>query len=166
MTDDLVLRRALAPDAEGFVRAYESAWNATASALVGRTLEELMPFDARAEQYRAGIEEASDDAQAWVAERSGEIVGVAVCRREGETVELRALYVVPEAWGSGVAARLMDAALGAVRGDAREAFLWVVEENVRARRFYEREGWSADGETRPSALGPTELRYRLLLSGA
>jgi RimJ/RimL family protein N-acetyltransferase len=160
MTDDLVLRQAQADDAEAFVRAYESAWDASAGAIVGRTLSELAPFDTRLEQFRAGIQEASDDAQAWVAERFGEIVGVAVGRREGDTVELRALYVVPEMWGSGVASRLMAAALAAVRGDAQDAVLWVVEENTRARRFYEREGWHPDGESRVTQFGPTELRYR------
>jgi hypothetical protein len=36
----------------------------------------------------------------------------------------------------------------------------VVEGNTRARRFYEREGWTADGETKSSMFDLTELRYR------
>jgi GNAT superfamily N-acetyltransferase len=159
MTGELVFREARVEDAEGFVRAYEAAWNATAGAIVGKTLEELMPFEARVEQYRAGVAEAPGGARAWVAERSGEIVGVAVCRREGDTVELRALYVVPAAWGTGVAARLMRAALDSVRGDAASAFLWVGEDNTRARRFYEREGWAHEEDSRTSPLGPAEVRY-------
>jgi hypothetical protein len=50
-----------------------------------------------------------------------------------------------------------------MRERAVEAILWVGEANARARRFYEREGWSADGETRESPLGPRKLRYRLTL---
>jgi hypothetical protein len=54
----------------------------------------------------------------------------------------------------------MAAATGALREmGAVEAFLWVGEENPRARRFYEREGWSHDGSSQPSSLGPLELRY-------
>jgi GNAT superfamily N-acetyltransferase len=88
-------------------------------------------------------------------------VGIAVSLRESpERVELRDLYVVPEAWGTRVAQALMEAAIESVRGDAGEAFLWVGERNVRARRFYEREGWAADGASRESPLGPMELRYR------
>jgi hypothetical protein len=48
-----------------------------------KDLEELMPFEARVEHYRAGVAEAPGDARAWVAAESGEIVGIAVCRREG-----------------------------------------------------------------------------------
>jgi GNAT superfamily N-acetyltransferase len=153
------IREARLDDAEGFVLAYEAAWDASAGAIVGKTLEELMPFEARVEQYRAGVAEAPGDARALVAEQDGEIVGVAVCRREAGAVELRALYVVPAAWGTGLATRLLDAALASVRGDATSAFLWVGEDNTRARRFYEREGWVAGDETRASPLGPAEVRY-------
>jgi GNAT superfamily N-acetyltransferase len=69
---------------------------------------------------------------------------------------VEALYVVPEAWGSGAADTLY--------GHAAEiagvpATLWVLEENVRARRFWERRGWRPTGERDES--GKTELRYRL-----
>ena len=61
----------------------------------------------------------------------------------------------------GVAGDLMREALEWMRGrGAEEAVLWVGEANGRARRFYAREGWTADGETRASPLGPLELRYR------
>lgn len=42
------------------------------------------------------------------------------------------------------------------------AVLWVLVGNMRARRFYERGGWAADGARRDSAIGPEfvpQLRY-------
>lgn len=111
-----------------------------------------MPLQARVEGYRASIGKASETARAWVAERDGEIVGVAVSLRESpEAVELRDLYAVPSAWGTDVASQLMDAALASVSTDASHAFLWVGEDNTRARRFYEREGWVSDGGSRQPA---------------
>jgi hypothetical protein len=41
--------------------------------------------------------------------------------------------------------------------------LWVLEANGRARRFYEREGWTLEGGTRTTPLGPSEVRYRRTL---
>ena len=41
--------------------------------------------------------------------------------------------------------------------------LWVFEANTRARRFYERHGWSFDGVASAIAFGdahPADLRYR------
>jgi GNAT superfamily N-acetyltransferase len=55
---------------------------------------------------------------------------------------------------------LLERALDFMRSQGRvAAVLWVVAENVRARRFYEREGWRADAEEKPSGFGSTELRY-------
>ena len=60
--------------------------------------------------------------------------------------ELRALYVVPGARGTGIAQALMAATLEAMRGEGHgESSLWVGTDNVRARRFYEREGWTRYG---------------------
>jgi GNAT superfamily N-acetyltransferase len=154
---DVMVRPADADDAEGFSRAYEASWDASMGVMVGRPLEEFMPFEERVERARGTFAQLPPNAGAWVAERRGEILGVAV-RVESE---LRSLYVVPEAWGTGAATALMETALGAIRADgAAEATLWVVEANPRARRFYEREGWEPTGETRESELGPAELEYR------
>jgi GNAT superfamily N-acetyltransferase len=155
------VRRALPADAEGFVRAHEASWDATIGAIVGRSLGELAPFPERVARFRAGVEEPPPHTGAWVAERDGEIVGIAV--RAG--AELRDLYVVPEAWGRGVAKELMEATLADIRADDfAEALLWVGEENARARRFYEREGWTQSKQTRASVLGPSEVQYRLDLT--
>lgn len=162
MRPGLVVREASPQDADGFVRAHESAWDATLSPLVGKRLEDLMPFAARVQTFRSSLVEPSDSARVWVAELDGEVVGIAVAllRPDSESVELKDLYVVPTAWGTGIARKLMNASLASVAGGATDSFLWVGEENRRARRFYEREGWSSDGASRKSQLGPSEVRYR------
>jgi GNAT superfamily N-acetyltransferase len=79
---------------------------------------------------------------------------------------LDALYVRPEAWGTGVAVRLHDRAVEALReAGVERARLWVLEGNVRARRFYERRGWVEDGTTRevPFPPNPIDLGYSLAL---
>ena len=77
---------------------------------------------------------------------------------------LNGLYVRPEAWGTGVAGELHDRAVAALRAAGeRQARLWVLEENARARRFYERRGWSPDGSTRvvESPPHPLDIGYSL-----
>jgi len=79
---------------------------------------------------------------------------------------LDALYVRPAAWGTGVADRLHELAIEALRAEGVEtARLWVLEENRRARRFYERHGWFADGSTRevPFPPHPIDVGYSLVL---
>ena len=103
--------------------------------------------------------------RAFVAEEAGRVLGfvrVGDSRDESGKGELFAIYVLPEAWGSGAGSALMASALEALRGYS-SAMLWVLEENPRARRFYEREGWILDGGRRDEEiLGVTvaEVRYR------
>ncbi|MDM8084970.1 GNAT family N-acetyltransferase [Cellulomonas cellasea] len=60
--------------------------------------------------------------------------------------EVYALYVDPDAWGTGVGPTLLAAAEDELRGlGHREAVLWVMPGNTRARRFYERSGWAPTG---------------------
>jgi ribosomal protein S18 acetylase RimI-like enzyme len=76
--------------------------------------------------------------------------------------ELYAIHVDPEHVGTGVGKALMVDALAHL-GD--RAVLWVLEGNDRARRFYERGGWAADGTTREAPMGgevTLQLRYALL----
>jgi len=49
----------------------------------------------------------------------------------------------------------------------REVILWVLEDNPRARRFYEREGWALDGGRKEDeflGVQVTEVRYRKAVS--
>ena len=61
----------------------------------------------------------------------------------------------PERWGSGLGTALHDAALAAIRrrGHTR-CQLEVLEENARARRFYERRGWRQDDRRRTAEFPP------------
>jgi GNAT superfamily N-acetyltransferase len=89
--------------------------------------------------------------------------------RDGEngTVgELYALYVRPAWWSTGTGRALMERVLAkTARAGYRSITLWVLRDNARARRFYERAGFAPDGATNVlENLGRvTELRYRRTL---
>jgi GNAT superfamily N-acetyltransferase len=116
------------------------------------------PRDAVHERWTQALDDP--DAHVLVAERAEEAVGVALARPEW----LEGLYVAPEWWGKGVADELHDRALEVVRelGSA-QIHLWVLEENARARRFYERRGWRENGQTRvvPFPPNPLDVGYTL-----
>jgi GNAT superfamily N-acetyltransferase len=93
-------------------------------------------------------------------EEDGEMLGVALTGPEW----LDGLYVVRERWGSGVALALHDAALDGLRADGSErCHLWVLEENRRARRFYEKLGWRLNECTRvvPYPPNPLDVSYTI-----
>ena len=77
--------------------------------------------------------------------------------------ELWMLNADPAAFGTGAGPAVHRAALARLAAAGhRQAVLWVVRDNPRARRFYEREGWHADGREIVADMGGaevTELRY-------
>jgi GNAT superfamily N-acetyltransferase len=68
------------------------------------------------------------------------------------------LYVLPEHWGHGVGTALMQAGMQDLRDlGMSEAILWVLRDNLRACRFYERLGWTPDGRTSSENYGGCRL---------
>lgn len=107
-----------------------------------------------------------------VAEADGELAGFTYLGvgEEPDTAELAAIHVAPELVGTGVGRLLMVDALTALPAYGSRAVLWVLEGNARARRFYERGGWTFDGAVREAPMGgevAPQLRYaRSLADGS
>jgi ribosomal protein S18 acetylase RimI-like enzyme len=77
--------------------------------------------------------------------------------------ELYAIYVDPDAWSRGAGRALLAHAEARLAPAYDEATLWVLEDNARARRFYEAAGWRTDGarqEIVRLGVSPPEVRYR------
>lgn len=70
------------------------------------------------------------------------------------------LFVLPAWWGRGIAPMLHDRAIEEIRGRGYErARLFTPGAHVRARRFYERRGWSIVGEEWNDGFGLTLCEY-------
>jgi ribosomal protein S18 acetylase RimI-like enzyme len=167
MTAALTLRQATAADAEALARgAVEGVADYPAFAPSGWTGP---AYDTELEYTRVVL--ADPDYHCVVAEIGGGVVGqvtVVPAAKAARAVDdtslghLRNLYVHRSQWGSGLATALMRAALedARARGFA-ELRLFVAEEQARARRFYEREGWRAVGEPHFDPLpGLSMVEYR------
>lgn len=78
--------------------------------------------------------------------------------------ELWMINVRPDAWSYGVGTALLTAATERlVERGSTCLVLWVLTGNARARRFYEVNGWTADGVTKTDEIGGVvvdEVRYR------
>jgi GNAT superfamily N-acetyltransferase len=77
------------------------------------------------------------------------------------------LFVLPEWWGRGVAPLLHEAATAEMRARGFErARLFTPAQHLRARRFYERRGWSPVREEYHPWLALSLAEYALLLGDA
>lgn len=161
------IRRVRLEDAAAVAEVHVRTWQAAYEHVFGA--ERLAGLDIGARERLARRFATDADYDAFVAEDDGRIVGFVACgtaEEEADQRELFAIYVLPEAWGTAAAPGLMQAAVEAMRArGAPNAILWVLDDNPRARRFYEREGWHADGTAESEYLGLTVplVRYRVLL---
>jgi GNAT superfamily N-acetyltransferase len=158
----VVIRSGTPEDAEAVARVHLETWRAAYGHVF--PAEQLADMSSERVAQRAALHRRFPPI---VADADGCIVGfvsVGPSRDEDAEGELLAIYVHPDQWGTGVGRALIEAGeqeLGA-RGHS-DVVLWVLEDNPRARAFYERAGWTTDGTRRPIEVFDVEVpevRYR------
>ena len=132
-------------------------------------LDGLVP-SARAESWRRWVAEPSPGVRLVLAEDDSTVCGVAAfgpardAAGEANVGEVYSLNLDPSHWRRGIGTALLQHAECALAADVRSsAVLWVATRNTRARAFYERLGWVADGAHRSDVIGGVdvpEVRYR------
>jgi len=167
-----VIRDATPDDARAIAEVHVASWRVAYEGLMPREVIESRTVEVRERMWHSVVAD-EEDVRVLVLEEGGAVCGFASVgavrdpdldrQRIGE---LYGLYLDPDVWGGGLGRKLHDDALAALRAlGFTEAALWVLDTNVRARRFYEAAGWRTDGAEKGEAhLGPiNEVRYRLTL---
>lgn len=152
----VTIRPAAPADAEALTGLHLDCWDDAYAGLLDPAIlvARRSGVAERAERWRRVL---AGPGTTLAAEHEGGLVGF-VCPgaardpEPGPAEEVYALYVRARWWGTGIGHALLVAALG-----DRPAYLWVLEGNDRAIRFYERQGFRRDGGTRAGAEG-THLR--------
>ncbi len=171
----LSIRRMTLADCDRVSEIRVGGWRSAYRGLVPQSYLDALSVEQDAERRRARLAQHGGGVVNLVAEQEGEIVGWA-CHgpyRDGEVrtgdAELYAIYVDPARCGGGIGRALLAQAVRqcAAAGHVR-MFLWVLKENARARRFYERAGFRADGAEEPfevDGIAVPEVRYARCLPG-
>jgi GNAT superfamily N-acetyltransferase len=176
----LTIRREEPEDAEAVARVHIHGWQSGYAGIMPDEVLRRLNVAAWAQRRRdLGTADPEHPFTTLLAEADGTLAGFTTFGpyrnnqdrgdldpAHGEVV---AMYVEPAHWGDGTARTLLAAArAGLVARGWSDYRLWVLADNHRARRFYERAGLSPDGErsTYPVPLaggrppvGLVELRY-------
>jgi GNAT superfamily N-acetyltransferase len=161
------VRPATGSDADGIARAQERAWQSAYRHVF--PVEELDRGGfIRPALWRERLEHPPPGWTTFVAADAdgGSVLGfasVGPSRDERGLGELYAIYVHPDWWGTGAGVALIARGEAELRAIYREATLWVLEDNPRARSFYETAGWAPDGATKAHerwGVRAAEVRYR------
>jgi ribosomal protein S18 acetylase RimI-like enzyme len=167
-----VLRAAVPEDAIAAARVHIRSWQAAYRGLIAQEyLDSLEPeiWSTRYAFGRVGIGVPFTVLAVDGDTICGLVTTTGLCRDDDLPGfgELLAIYVDPGCTRTGVGGALIAA--GRERLSAigiTQASLWVLDGNVAARRFYERDGWAFDGTRRTREYGGApadEVRYRRTL---
>jgi GNAT superfamily N-acetyltransferase len=166
----VAIRRAGPDDAWRIADVHVRAWKAAFRGLLPQDyLDALEPGD-RVGQWVEALASTGRWPVVFVAEEGGRVSGFAAVGptrdedADPERVgELYTIYLDPGAWGGGLGVALLEQAVAELaEGGFERASLWVLHSNARARRFYERHGWTTDGATKEHdwvAFTATDVRY-------
>lgn len=78
--------------------------------------------------------------------------------------EIHAIYLLEEYWDKGYGRQIMSYAVDTLkRMGYREIILWVLDENKRARRFYEKFNFVFDGTKKEIEIGQALIESRYVL---
>src|SRR5262245_35359038 len=165
------VRVAVPFDAPAMAALHVRAWRASYAGLLPAGFLAGLTVEKTEAMWRRSISEpevAPAERAMLVAEAEGTLLGFATAGHargdeEFGLGELYALNVDPPAWGRGAGRALLAAATAWLDARFATSILWVVEDNRRARTFYERAGWSTDGATKVEVYDGVDVnncRYR------
>lgn len=144
MSPPVHIARAGAADGDAIARFQIAAWEQSYRGMVPDGFLDEMDTTASAARWTERL--ASGVRQAFTASVEGRLVAVSSTTRSRAQpslpeLELSTLYLLREVQGTGLAGRMLDAAIG-----DEAAHLLVFAANHRAHRFYRRHGFTPVGE--------------------
>ncbi len=175
------VRKATPDDAHDIAAINTLAWQTAYRGLLPDSYLDGLSVPERLPRWRDRIAQLPGTQRAWVVVdgESGLSVGYCIsgpyrsARSEsgpgvGRAGEIYAIYVHPDAWGTGAGWAAFSAGVAELQTQGfTRGVLWMLEGNVRGQRFYERAGWLLDGGKKREPVNESgtviapEVRWRL-----
>ena len=136
---------------------YEQSWKSAYKGIIPQSYLDSIP----AGRWATGIRQRERNCLVLI--ENGTIIGTSrISKSRWEAYsdygEIISIYLLPEYVGKGYGRALMDQAVEELKqAGCRHLLLWVLEENHRARRFYETYGFTLSEEKLTQNIGGKEL---------
>lgn len=174
MANIFQVRPAEPKDSEGIARVHTLSWQSAYRGLLPDAWLDALRWEDRKIRWDAILANSHSGTKGlvYVATNSDdEIVGFASIGpsrdedpEQDQVHELYAIYLSPTYWGEGIGATLLRTIMQQVPKSAKRLELWVLEDNLRGRHFYERQGFSLDGASKLAEIDGyqlEEVRYQI-----
>jgi len=164
---DIVIRLATSNDALDMAEVHMRSWEAAYKNII--PTEFILEKNAGRPALWETILAKENNTQ-YIIEKNGKTVGMlgaGISRDDDvddDTYELMGIYLLPEYFRQGIGTQAVEFAFTKARSlDMKVMIVWLLEENVNAKRFYEKHGFTVDGITREENFGKilNSIRMRI-----
>lgn len=137
---------------------YEKSWKSAYKDIIPQDYLDSIPVG----QWAKNVNKS--DRYNLVATENGHIIGTCgFCRSRWKKYsgygEIVSLYFLPEYTGNGFGKIMLDKAITELKKlDFENILLWVLEDNFKARKFYEKYGFTFTGDYMNDVIGGKEVR--------
>ncbi len=163
------IREVSPSDAYDVATVHVLSWQAAYKDIIPDEYLSGLDIEKRSVHFAKDFEKYKDITYYFVAELDGKIIGnlaVSKCRDDDkpDAGEIIGIYLLSSYWGMGYGKQMMDFGINKLCELGYSEFcLWVLEENIRTRKFYKKYGFVFDGTKKAINIGKplNEIRYVL-----
>jgi RimJ/RimL family protein N-acetyltransferase len=167
---EFIIRKALPKDAHERAICHTASWRSAYKGIVPDEYLDNISIEERNKKNKKQLQEFKN-VSFYNATYENKIIGLLAIHKSRDedkpnAGEIGGIYLIEEFWGKGYGRKMMDFAITALKNmGCNEIILWVLEDNARARRFYEKCGFSFDGTKKEIIIGKPliEVRYAINL---
>ena len=159
----LVLRQANVGDALGIAQVHVGTWQNAYLGMIPDSFLQGLSVEQRARNWVEVLESLDTESQIIVAEIDEVIVGFigigpSQDSEESDLGEVFAIYVDPNFQSQGVGSKLMHEGIQLLKNQGLTgAVLWVLDQNIGTRVWYESHGWEFNGRSKTEKRADFEL---------
>ena len=170
---DIIIRKVVPEDAHDYAACHISCWLSAYKGIVSKEFLENIPseLEQREERYRKAFIEPGD-CEYYCVIKAERMIGFLFFGKSTDNDKLLAgdviaIYLLEEFWSKGYGKQMMDFAVEKLKSNGHnEIILWTFKDNERAKRFYEKYGFTYNGKEKEMTNwgGPlTVVRYELIV---
>ena len=161
---DIIIRKALPEDKYTYADCYISCLQTAYRGIVPDDFLNNLPSEKEKRAKRLLEYLENPDLAVFFTEREDKMLGFLILHLSDG--EIWAIYLLEELRGKGYGKTVMDFAVNGLKNAGQENIsLWVLEENYKARRFYEKYGFRHDGTKKENAnYGKPLMQFKYVLN--
>lgn len=158
-------------DSKTLGKIHSKSWKVAYKGIVPNEILENITVEKRQKYFEKALSNGwEEDAIIFKDNEAVGLICIGKCRdtdKANNYGEIWGIYLLPEYWNIGIGSELINWGLTELKKrNYDKVTLWVLEENINARNFYEKVGFKHDGTVKEITIGKklNEYRYEKIIA--